>query len=83
VVVHRPCARVVFVPPNFIEKLIPRDHALGVLRQKLQCLNSFGVTMIFSPARVISVLEKSTICWRASENAVFWSSAELDSRPSS
>jgi hypothetical protein len=22
-------------------------------------------------------------CWRASENAVFWSSAEMDSRPSS
>src|SRR5579864_286084 len=30
--------RVVLVHPNFIEKFIPRDHALGVLRQELQCL---------------------------------------------
>lgn len=25
-------------PPNFIKKFIPQDHALGVLRQELQCL---------------------------------------------
>jgi len=38
VVVYRPCAGVALVPPNFIEKFIPRDHALGVVCQKLQCL---------------------------------------------
>jgi hypothetical protein len=30
-----------------------------------------------------SLADSFSECWRASENAVFWSSAELDSRPSS
>ena len=38
VVVYRPCAGVVLVPPDFIEQFISRDHAFGILRQELQRL---------------------------------------------
>jgi len=38
VVVHRARARVVLVPPDFIEEFVPRDRALSVLGQELECL---------------------------------------------
>jgi len=36
--VHSPRAGVVLVLPSFIEKFIPRNHAMGVPCQELQCL---------------------------------------------
>jgi hypothetical protein len=39
--------------------------------------------MLHAVRSALSALALLLLCWRASENAVFWSSAELDSRPSS
>jgi hypothetical protein len=61
VVVHRPRAGVALVPQTLL-----RISSLEITRWEFfvknsSVLNSFGVTTIFSPARVISLLEKSTI----------------------
>jgi hypothetical protein len=61
VVVYSPRAGVVLVPPSFIEKFIPRNHAMGVPCQELQCLKFLWSNADFLAATSNLGFEKSTV----------------------